>query len=492
MLQLNLNNNKMIREFLKNYAESKWNKLVPSLLEIAILNLYKSFKKYVFTEEEIQSIISTLKNNLKINTQTKKFLKETSSDYFLNKHLQTGIKLKNLHEKINNQKNKNRSLSKHKNINEMDVSSNNNSLNKIQINNFNKVDKSQSKSPKYNTINYIENISNNHSQEKKSNLVFNNDTNFEKEKFKNEDKLIVKYITSANEIKNIGNNDIKRNNKISNGNNYLNINDSIIKNYTARNNNDFCTISYNNLNSNQKSMNNLNNKYANKKREIVKVFSLGINHFKPLRKKLNIGSYSTFKQIVPVKINEEVNYSFNNLNINKISKNKLNEFFAIKNNNNDNDINVAKIDDETGENFHIIMNNKVSDYISKKIKKIQKKEENFCEISRKHQLTEINYNTKLTNKNNYSNLLLENYKINDNEHYYLTNKNSKRNCIQSDRNKFTRKNRVINYNQENRSSSNSNSKINIISKNPFFLHKNMKFKRSNDKLQNKTSINNNL
>ena len=46
-----------------NYNESRWSKLIPSLLEIAILNLHISFKTNFFSEKDLENIISDLKSN---------------------------------------------------------------------------------------------------------------------------------------------------------------------------------------------------------------------------------------------------------------------------------------------------------------------------------------------------------------------------------------------------------------------------------------------
>ena len=53
--------NKIIFNFLENYKQKKWINIIPSLLEIAVLNLYTSFKRYVFSEEELSLIIENLK-----------------------------------------------------------------------------------------------------------------------------------------------------------------------------------------------------------------------------------------------------------------------------------------------------------------------------------------------------------------------------------------------------------------------------------------------
>ena len=52
---------KVIRDFLKHYKQSRWRKLIPSLIEIAILNLNSSFHTLFFSEEDIHNIIQELK-----------------------------------------------------------------------------------------------------------------------------------------------------------------------------------------------------------------------------------------------------------------------------------------------------------------------------------------------------------------------------------------------------------------------------------------------
>ena len=46
---------KIIRDFLKNYSEEKWPIIIPSLIEIAILNLKSSFKT-LFSQKKILKI----------------------------------------------------------------------------------------------------------------------------------------------------------------------------------------------------------------------------------------------------------------------------------------------------------------------------------------------------------------------------------------------------------------------------------------------------
>ena len=55
--------NKVIRDFLNLYKQARWKKLIPSLIEIAILNLNSSFNTLFFSEEDIFNIIEELKLN---------------------------------------------------------------------------------------------------------------------------------------------------------------------------------------------------------------------------------------------------------------------------------------------------------------------------------------------------------------------------------------------------------------------------------------------
>ena len=58
---------KIISKFLNNYKEKKLISIIPSLLEIAILNLYNAFKKTYFSENDLASIIKNLSNPKKLN-----------------------------------------------------------------------------------------------------------------------------------------------------------------------------------------------------------------------------------------------------------------------------------------------------------------------------------------------------------------------------------------------------------------------------------------
>ena len=76
---------KIIRDFLKNYSEEKWPIIIPSLIEIAILNLKSSFKTLFFSEEDFKNILSDLKENLNLGnpfiTQKEKIRKKPSTDW---------------------------------------------------------------------------------------------------------------------------------------------------------------------------------------------------------------------------------------------------------------------------------------------------------------------------------------------------------------------------------------------------------------------------
>ena len=75
--------NKVIRDFLNLYKQSRWQKLIPSLIEIAILNLNSSFNTLFFSEEDIHSIIE----DLKINQNKKNGITEEEPKKQLNQHI---------------------------------------------------------------------------------------------------------------------------------------------------------------------------------------------------------------------------------------------------------------------------------------------------------------------------------------------------------------------------------------------------------------------
>ena len=77
-------NNKIIRDFLNNYQQSRWQKLIPSLIEIAILNLNSSFHTVIFSEEDIKNIINELKlgqNQPNIDSKPKNSNRQTHDQH---------------------------------------------------------------------------------------------------------------------------------------------------------------------------------------------------------------------------------------------------------------------------------------------------------------------------------------------------------------------------------------------------------------------------
>ena len=94
---------KIITKFLKNYKEKKWIKIIPSLLEIAILNLYHTFKKIYFSENDLLLIIQKLSNQKKLN--------KIRNDYHLD-----------IYDSLNKRRYSYKSLEKkEKNINELNI-----------------------------------------------------------------------------------------------------------------------------------------------------------------------------------------------------------------------------------------------------------------------------------------------------------------------------------------------------------------------------------
>ena len=51
---------KIIRDFLKHYTEKRWKDIIPSLIQIGILNLQKSFNKIIFTIDELKMVLHHL------------------------------------------------------------------------------------------------------------------------------------------------------------------------------------------------------------------------------------------------------------------------------------------------------------------------------------------------------------------------------------------------------------------------------------------------
>ena len=122
--------NKIIYDFLHNYKKKKWTNIIRSLLEIAIINLYTSFKRNNFSEEDLSIIIETLKlkyyrpkllisNNMKSKKQMNINKNETIDIDILK--FRNNLR-SNLQDYLNETKHSYRSYSKKaKNINELNI-----------------------------------------------------------------------------------------------------------------------------------------------------------------------------------------------------------------------------------------------------------------------------------------------------------------------------------------------------------------------------------
>ena len=122
--------NKIISDFLKHYKQKKWNNIIPSLLEIAILNLYSSFKRYIFSEEDLSLIIENLKSKyfqpLQIKKNFKKLINNAREKINIDiPKFRKNLKL-NLQDYLQGRNESYRSFTKKpKNINELNIYNNN-------------------------------------------------------------------------------------------------------------------------------------------------------------------------------------------------------------------------------------------------------------------------------------------------------------------------------------------------------------------------------
>ena len=120
--------NRIVFDFLSYYKQKKWINIIPSLLEIAVLNLYTSFKRHIFSEEDLSLIIENLKLKYNQSLQKEKNLKPKK---LVNKNkkdilekipkFRKNLKL-NLPDYINGRRDSYRSYTKNvKNINELNI-----------------------------------------------------------------------------------------------------------------------------------------------------------------------------------------------------------------------------------------------------------------------------------------------------------------------------------------------------------------------------------
>ena len=87
---------KIIRDFLRHYTENSWKELIPSLIEIAILNLQKSFNKLFFTNKELKKVLrhlqtSQIRKDKKVSKQKENENKDTIKDKETYKNINKGL-----------------------------------------------------------------------------------------------------------------------------------------------------------------------------------------------------------------------------------------------------------------------------------------------------------------------------------------------------------------------------------------------------------------
>ena len=78
---------KPIREFLYNYSNERWKEIIPTVMEIGVLNLKNSFGTYQFSKEDFDSILHDLHT---FKPQT--FIKEPHKSKKYNHHKKTLLK----------------------------------------------------------------------------------------------------------------------------------------------------------------------------------------------------------------------------------------------------------------------------------------------------------------------------------------------------------------------------------------------------------------
>jgi len=76
---------KIIRDFLKQYTEKRWKDIIPSLIQIGILNLQKSFNKIIFSLDELKMVlhhlqISQIEKDKERNKEKENNIKDITKD----------------------------------------------------------------------------------------------------------------------------------------------------------------------------------------------------------------------------------------------------------------------------------------------------------------------------------------------------------------------------------------------------------------------------
>jgi len=342
---------KIISKFLKKYKDKRWNTIIPSLLEIAILYLYNNFKKTFYSEDDLLEIIENLKSLGITHISDQSKIKHFRNDYKLD-----------IYNCLLRNRNSHRSYSKKaKNINELNVYTNYNIDNKI-IHYYNR---SSEVTPIKRLINYseIEESSNSNKFKKFWKL----------EKVINAQKDNIKIIKNNNISKNksINYNTIDISNTNRGDNTYLSNNNSILLN---DNNKEKEYIKVNKVHKEKKTKNN---------RISIEDLNYNNTYIKDMSKEINdkIDKNSKIQNINNLKPEDILLTNYNQRNVYKEKEKKINyinNFFLNKHKNlsskrSKNSINHLSYIKDTDYNS-VTKPKKIRNLYSKNMKKISIKD----------------------------------------------------------------------------------------------------------------------
>ena len=347
---------KIIRDFLKNHSENKWKDIIPILIEIGILNLQKAFNKIIFTYEELKKI--------SINLQHEQIEKDKEKSKEINKE----INKENIYDSLNIDNDDKKINLKNQN-NKID----NNNLKEQKINLIDSTKNNQEKQEKLkisnDTIKEMKNIIKNNYQFFKNNINIDLKNKLTKEKKEHFKKLVIEQNNKK---------DQKKKDKISYEISYdKNLRPSSI---AKKINNNTTT---NNTNLKTDFTTNPNNIYFNHS-----------HNFSSEKKLKQSRSKNKTKE-------KYLNLNLNNINTNKKDKNKNEERKKdnigkhIVNNN------IIRIGGNEKPNYYKKLNN-----IIKKCNLINNEwnstNNNYHAIRFEKNKNQVNYNKKVNNSNNYS------------------------------------------------------------------------------------------
>ena len=347
---------KIIRDFLKNHSENKWKDIIPILIEIGILNLQKAFNKIIFTYEELKKI--------SINLQHEQIEKDKEKSKEINKE----INKENIYDSLNIDNDDKKINLKNQN-NKID----NNNLKEQKINLIDSTKNNQEKQEKLkisnDTIKEMKNIIKNNYQFFKNNINIDLKNKLTKEKKEHFKKLVIEQNNKK---------DQKKKDKISYAISYdKNLRPSSI---AKKINNNTTT---NNTNLKTDFTTNPNNIYFNHS-----------HNFSSEKKLKQSRSKNKTKE-------KYLNLNLNNINTNKKDKNKNEERKKdnigkhIVNNN------IIRIGGNEKPNYYKKLNNiiKKCNLINNELNSTNN---NYHAIRFEKNKNQVNYNKKVNNSNNYS------------------------------------------------------------------------------------------